>query len=474
MLYRLGSEYDRQTEYNITEDKAVLPITEASVGKTFPWKLEYNCPVHETWNIVHIGMLIPEAHQIYVCSDNCVRGVIMTADEMGAGSRFSSVMPNENDVVSGRLTQVSIDGACDVISRLDYRPRAVLVFLVCMHLITGADRRYIYDEIRRRNPDIDVMECLMYPIAEKLTRNSIEVEWKAMLSPMIKLKDEPADYSTISIFGDDLKMQYSDLYELSARYGKRILQVQDCHSYDEYLAMSRSFLYITRSAFGVYGLKSLTKENGHEYMYLPPAVTYEEIEQEELQFVEAIADNDEDLAPEDNEKKISQELKEYFSQQTALCEEKFKETFSVTGDREIRICSTGHPRFIGLARILLEHGFNVTRVYSDSISPEEKDDLAAVQHDFPQLKIQSISEVKSRILNGAYEGKEDEILAIGPKAGYFSQTRYFVNIIEADGSFGFTGLRHILDMMIEASDHPNDKYVVTRKGLGNPSLWQEP
>ena len=44
--------------------------------------LEFNSPAHGNWNIVHTGMLLPEAIQIYVCADNCMREVFLTAPEM--------------------------------------------------------------------------------------------------------------------------------------------------------------------------------------------------------------------------------------------------------------------------------------------------------------------------------------------------------------------------------------------------------
>ena len=37
---------------------AMVRICEARFPQIFPWRLEYNCPVHENWNIVHTGMLI--------------------------------------------------------------------------------------------------------------------------------------------------------------------------------------------------------------------------------------------------------------------------------------------------------------------------------------------------------------------------------------------------------------------------------
>ena len=54
--------------------------------------LEFNSPAHGNWNIVHTGMLLPESIQIYVCADNCLRGVVLTAAAMPAAARFSFVL----------------------------------------------------------------------------------------------------------------------------------------------------------------------------------------------------------------------------------------------------------------------------------------------------------------------------------------------------------------------------------------------
>lgn len=81
MLKRVGDrEFPGKTE---------VFIKEASFPVPFQPGLEFNSPAHGNWNIVHTGMLVPEAQQIYVCADNCMRGVVLTAAEMNAADRFS-------------------------------------------------------------------------------------------------------------------------------------------------------------------------------------------------------------------------------------------------------------------------------------------------------------------------------------------------------------------------------------------------
>ena len=69
---------------NSVKPIAGLPIRDASYPAPFVSGLEYASPARGTWNIVHTGMLIPEAHEIFVCAASCLRGVVLTAAEVKA------------------------------------------------------------------------------------------------------------------------------------------------------------------------------------------------------------------------------------------------------------------------------------------------------------------------------------------------------------------------------------------------------
>ena len=108
MLKRVGGEID--------PEGAVTTIGEADFPVPFPTGLEFNSPAHGNWNIVHTGMLMPEAIQIYVCADNCMRGVVLTAAEMNAAERFSFVIVEEENLLNGNLEDVTIEGTGSTLS----------------------------------------------------------------------------------------------------------------------------------------------------------------------------------------------------------------------------------------------------------------------------------------------------------------------------------------------------------------------
>ena len=59
-----------------------VPIKDASFPSPFISGLEYSVPARGSWTIVHVGMLVPEAHEIFVCASACLRGVVLSAAEM--------------------------------------------------------------------------------------------------------------------------------------------------------------------------------------------------------------------------------------------------------------------------------------------------------------------------------------------------------------------------------------------------------
>ena len=132
--------------------------------------LEFNMPVHEGWNIVHIAMQVPEGHQIYVCPENCLRGVVMTAYEMGAAGRFSCVSVSERDLIVDNLETVTIDGVSDVVEEMHAGgefPPVIFLFTVCSHRILSCDFDYVFKTLREKYPDIIWVHAYMDCIAQK-------------------------------------------------------------------------------------------------------------------------------------------------------------------------------------------------------------------------------------------------------------------------------------------------------------------
>lgn len=144
-----------------------VPIGEAAFPVPFETGLEYAAPARGPWNIVHVGMLLPESRQIFVCAEGCLRGVVLTAAEMGAMDRFSTIAVQENNLLEGDMEQLIIDGTSRILSELPRLPRAVLLFTSCVHHFVGCDLHYVFQKLREKFPAVDFTDCYMNPIMRK-------------------------------------------------------------------------------------------------------------------------------------------------------------------------------------------------------------------------------------------------------------------------------------------------------------------
>ena len=123
---------------------AESPLARQPFRAPFPGGLEYGAPARGVWNIVHAGMLVAQAHEIYVCAQGCLRGVVLTAAEMGASARFSTVTIEEHDLYDGDMESLLIEGVTDILQRLPMLPPAVLVYSSCVHHFMATDLALCY------------------------------------------------------------------------------------------------------------------------------------------------------------------------------------------------------------------------------------------------------------------------------------------------------------------------------------------
>ena len=154
----------------------------------------------------------------------------------------------------------------------------------------------------------------------------------------------------------------------------------------------------------------------------------------------------------------------YYEKEIEACEETIKKVRDVVGDTPIVIDYLMHPRPLGLAKYLLEHGFCVKAVYLDGVSPEEERAFYWLSEHEPELELRATIQPKMRVLPRNHEGK---VLALGQKAAWFTQSPYFVNVVEGAGWYGFDGIRKMAELMIRACEEEKEvEDLVVRKGWG--------
>ena len=106
MLKRLHDTAGQDTALALSQVDSLAPFT---------YGLEYSAPARGGWTIVHIGMLLPESHQVFVCAQSCLRGVVLSAAELGDSSRFSTISVDEDSVLEGNCEEIIIEGVAHIL-----------------------------------------------------------------------------------------------------------------------------------------------------------------------------------------------------------------------------------------------------------------------------------------------------------------------------------------------------------------------
>lgn len=456
MLKRVGGE--------INPEGAVITIGETDFPVPFPLGLEFNSPAHGNWNIVHTGMLMPEAIQIYVCADNCMRGVVLTAAEMNAADRFSFVTVEEENLLNGNLEDVTIEGVTDVLNKLEKKPKAVLLFTVCLHHFLGCDLDRVYEELGTRFPEIVFVRCFMDPIMQKHGLTPDQKLRKAMYDPLITKEPDPL---TVTLVGSDFVLdESSDIKRLLRSTGHTLRELPACKTWAEYQQLGSAEIFVSCYPPAKYGAAMLTERLNRTHLYLPGCFDYEEIKEEIRNLIKELQAgwSREDTSNTKCADITSEEIEAFCQREITLCEDSINHAKSIIGGTPVVLDYLYHPRPLGLAKLLLEHGFHVTTVYLDSISPEEKPAFDWLKLHHPDLELRATIQTKMRVLPRGTEGK---VLAIGQKAAWFSGSRNFVNMVQGGGLWGFDGIRGTMELMTEAFLEEKDpEDLIVRKGWG--------
>ena len=437
MLKRVGDTKERKVEG--------IRIADAKFPAPFASGLEYATPARGTWNIVHTGMLIPEAHEIFVCAASCLRGVVLTAAEMHAEERFSTVEIKENNLLDGDMEELVIEGVSDIIEKLPKRPPAVLVYTSCVHHFAGCDLGMIYRELRNRFPDIDFTDCYMNPIMRK---SGLTPDQLMRCRLYMLLKDRPKQDNAVAIIGNDLPTrESSELMELLKSNGLKVHEITSCKTYEQYQEMAESSYYISYNAAAVAGGEMLSERLGGQHVYVPFSFDYEKI----------------DAGFEKIGKALNIEIPD-FTEKKKACDNALKETYDLIGKTPITIDYTYCPRPLGLAKMLLNAGFSVGKVYVDSISGEEKADFLFLQEHYSDLLLYPTVHAGMRFMA---KKERTNVLAIGQKAAYFDNTNHFVNVVEGGGMLGYDAVLNTLKLMREAYLKEKDmRGLIQIKGMG--------
>ena len=437
MLKRVGEE--RNTE------GVKIPVREASFPAPFREGLEYSSPARGNWNIVHTGMLIPESHQIFVCALGCLRGVVLTAAEMNALDRYSAIQIREENVLDGGMEELMIDGVTDIIEKLRYRPKAILLFISCQHFFLAYDQKLVFSVLRERFPDIKFVDCYMIPT---LRKSGLTPDQKMRIQMYRMWEPRPVKEKKVNHIGSNLQISPTcELVSMLENAGYEWWDLHRCRTFQDYMNMAESALNLAYEPMAIPAAEDLKKRLGQDYLYLTFSFDFEELEE-----------NYDRLA-----KKLGIQ-KPDFSELKSRAQQALIHAREVIGDTPVAVDYTFTFRILSFTRMLLEYGFHVAEIYADSFLPEDEENFYWIRENYPEIVVSATNRPGMRF---QYEHGEGTALAVGQKAAYFTGTDHFVNVAESGGYYGFDGIIQIAEQLEDAYFNKNDrKALIQKKGYG--------
>lgn len=398
--------------------------------------LEFSPPTRGTWTIAHTPMLIPECMEIFVCPEGCLRGVVLSAAEFGGMNRFAMVTIEEKDLYKGDLDTLFMEGVKDILDHLDSLPACVMVYTSCIHHFLALDLSLVMKELQDSYPSIDFIENYMNCTMRKSKMHFEQMTMRQIYAPLKKAEKEK---KAINVIGNTFALDLDcEIVQLIRQNNWTIHDICLTENYQEYQDMSKASYNIVTMPVALESGKELERRLDQQLIYMPVSWDYQEIKEQMAELSEQC--NLPILNLSSYEKEADKAL--------SLALKEIKET-------PIQIDYSATPRPLGLAKLLLEHGFHVTVVYTDSLLAHEQEAFQFLKENYPDLIIRATIDFRCRKM-AKEEGKKQKILAIGQKAAYYSGTYYFVNMVFNDGLYGFVGIRKLANLMREAMWYPKD------------------
>lgn len=418
-----------------------IPIRTASFPVPFSESLSYGATACGGWPLVQMGLLMPEAHLIFICPQNCLRGVVLVAAEMQAAQRFSTVTVTEQNVIEGDLETLAIEGVSQIIDGLSQKPPAVLVFTNCIHHFVGTDLTVVYQTLRARYPEIQFTDCYMNPILRKSGGLNPEQKMRQQLYSL--LQPQPKAPKVVNILGNRFPMDpNNDLSHLLRQHGFTVKEITTCPDYTAYQSMATACLNITTVPMADAAGKLLKQKLGQPHLALPMSFDFAAIQASLQQVGQALGFAFE-MAP----------------NMMTDCETQIKATQALFQQTPIVISAAACPQPLSLAKLLLTYGFNVTTLFADRFMPMEKATFSELQRIAPDLKLYPLSQPGMRLYTPESAAK---VVAIGIEAAYFTGTSYFVPLIEGAGLYGFDGITHLMQLLTDAFSRPKDRQILVQ------------
>ena len=227
----------------------------------------------------------------------------------------------------------------------------------------------------------------------------------------------------------------SEIYEFLKQFGcEKIKHISHYDTFEDYQDMATSRMNLVITPVGRQAAGQMEEKHDTPSIFLP--VSYR---------LEQIAANYEKLAAAFGAEGVGEFN---FAPYIDEVKKAITRALSAVEDAPIIVDASAAKCPFGLARALVEYGFNVVRVQAPECIGIDKADFKWITEKHPEIEI-----VESLHHNAVLrENQIPESIAIGVDGAYLAGSKYVVDLFDDEGMYGYHGVRCLMEKLEHALD----------------------
>ena len=426
--------------------------------------LHYSSPANGDRGIVRAGMLVPDSVELFVCPFACGRHGSISAVKENLKHRLFYLFVEQEDIVNG-YDDLIVTAVGDLLETIEYRPKVLMVFVSCLDDLVGTDHEALMETLTGLYPDIKFRSCHMNPIA-KGSKCPPAISIQNNIYGLLDTREEMDN--GINCIGSFVPISKdSELNMILKKHGfGEMRHIANYKTFEEYQNMGKSCCNMLITPVGKQAVEQMEEKHGTPYIYIPISYRIEKIESDYVKleaFLEEVKNENKDkinmfAADYDDVETLELTLSRY--KKEAL--EAVERAKTAVGDTPIIVDYSAARSPFGLARALLEYGFNVIRIQAPECIGIDKENLDWILEHNPQVEV--LPSQHHKVVRR--ENQMPESISIGIDGAYIAGSKYVVDQFDDEGSFGFHGVTVLMNKLAHALEEEVDlKSMIHEYGL---------
>ncbi|MDD4753053.1 MAG: nitrogenase component 1 [Desulfitobacteriaceae bacterium] len=369
---------------------------------------------------------IPETHRLHVSPSACGRRFAISDLRHGVKENRSHLFISEDDIVSSCYEDLIPDAVEEMLTIMEKRPRAIIVYVTCIDNFLGTDHNALVSLLTQRFPDIKFTICAINPIArDKGAPPNVNLQnvYYGLLDRTDKTED------AVNLVGNHLPLvKGCEIFEILTGLGMKAKEICSCNTFDDFLSMADSRLNVVVGHVAQMAAERMEQKLGIPFLSAPRSYKIDEIIQRYNDMASALGRGKPDL-----------------NGYIARSREKLEKTRKYLNNMPIVVDSSGRP--FALAKALLNYGFNVRMVFGGVVLINDMPDYEWIKNNRPDITIADAR--RFDVINA--NNQLGECLCIGFSGAYTLGAKHMVDM-DGENAYGFYAIDVLMDKMYEAHD----------------------